>query len=492
MHPKANLRIASAWALAALVVPPLFAQPAATLPVPAPEERPRYYQARLLDALRSETPRGTRFTARIVGPLQRHRAGALPRNTLIYGVVRASRSVGLGLKRERAALEFAFDGCRLPSGERFECEVHLVEVDNAREKVSKPDVVQGILAASHPHSWLSGLWFKPTPLLFGKSALGLTGAGGLLYARLFPNPAVAAAIIGARTVFFRMPEPEIEFPAGTDLILKAAHRTHLPEGGEPDEAKSESPTEPLERLGTIPAEVFQSDGTRAADILNFAFAGSQRDLAGAFAAAGWTEAERLTPRTFSRTYSAFASMNGYAAAPVSPLRYEGRLPDAVFQKSFNTLSKRHHIRFWRAELAGETWWLGAATHDVGIGFDLDRMSPTHRIDAHIDRERNYILNDLIDAGCVDSYEMQSRPTLRTRSRATNFRITDGDLALVKLQFCMGAGAGVPSRKHHRLGFTLSRRLVLESRHYVLRGNPYYFGYLAIRAGLSKKAIPAEE
>ena len=42
------------------------------------------------------------------------------------------------------------------------------------------------------------------------------------------------------------------------------------------------------------------------------------------------------------------------------LEAEGRLPDLVFQKSFNTLAKRHHVRLWQVEVPGGTAWVGAA------------------------------------------------------------------------------------------------------------------------------------
>ncbi len=62
-------------------------------------------------------------------------------------------------------------------------------------------------------------------------------------------------------------------------------------------------------------------------------------------------------------------MSGYSTAPVSTLLYQDAEPTVVFQKSFNTIAKRHHIRIWRAgDFEGNEVWLGAATHDAGVGF----------------------------------------------------------------------------------------------------------------------------
>lgn len=113
-----------------------------------------------------------------------------------------------------------------------------------------------------------------------------------------------------------------------------------------------------------------------------------------FAAAGWSTTEPLNAKTFARTYQAFSAMTTYPNAPVSSLYYDGRPAGVVFQKSLNTLAKRHHIRLWPVELAGQEFWLGAATHDIGVGFDWSRMSITHRIDPYLDRERSIIFDDL--------------------------------------------------------------------------------------------------
>lgn len=114
-----------------------------------------------------------------------------------------------------------FVRCEAPGAEDLPCEVSLASIDEAREKVVKPNHIQGILAASHPHSLVGGLWFRPVPGLFSKSPAGLTGLAGMIQARL-PHPALAVAIVGSRLAFFRMPEPEIQLAPGVDLIVRAA------------------------------------------------------------------------------------------------------------------------------------------------------------------------------------------------------------------------------------------------------------------------------
>ncbi|BDC52990.1 hypothetical protein F183_A53050 [Bryobacterales bacterium F-183] len=448
----------------------------------------RQYQVRLLTPIGSESKHGDKFAARVLGPTGKHRAGELPHNTVVHGTVRRVRPVGLGLKRERATLELDFHGCALPSGDPLDCNAILLDLDNARERVTKPNTVQGIVAASHPHSWFSGLWLRPRLALFGRSTIGLTGASGMLQARVFAGPFAAAGMVGARTLLFRLPDPEIHLPSGTDLILEIAAAPAL--GPVHNLPSLDLPEDAADSLQTSPAEVAQFDGQKTADLINVAFFCTREELEQAFTAAGWTAAKPLNTRTFAKTYSAFASMNTYKAAPVSPLTYEGRAPDAVFQKSFNTLAKRHHIRLWNATLpTGELVWLGAATHDIGIAFDWVKLSLTHRVDLRIDRERNILLNDFADAQCIDSLRLLDRPALKSDRESNSPRITDGDLAVARLRGCTASEIVDPPRGKPNKLRLLTRRIVLEARHYITRGNPYYYAVRAARSNPFKRSTP---
>lgn len=461
---------------------------------PAPVAR--HYQVRLMGPLGSESQDGSGFLARVIGPLGKHRAGDLPHNTLLHGRVVKARAVGIGLRREQATLQVQFDGCAVPSGDPVPCQVQLVEVDNAREQVRPSNTLKGIVAASHPHSWIGGVWLRPNPMLFGRSMLGLTGASGMLQTRLLANPFAAAGMVGARAVLFRLPDPEIVLPAGTDLILKitappVVDETH---SCSQDQAPLEISEQTDEVLQTISTEIVPSDGQKVADLINLAFIGSRHEVEQAFAAAGWTAARPFTAATFARTYKAFASMNTYKAAPVSPLTWEGRLPDLVYQKSFNTLAKRHHIRIWSLPLPdGETLWVGAATHDIGVAFDWARLSLTHRVDLRIDRERNLLLNDLADAECIGGLHWMDRPALAAKVQHGGPRTTDGGLAVVKVRACIGSDFTGETRQKLPRAKLAVRRIVLETRQYITRGNPYYYAFRMARwSPFKRHTLPGDE
>ena len=164
------------------------------------------------------------------------------------------------------------------------------------------------------------------------------------------------------------------------------------------------------------------------------------------------------------------------------------MPALVFQKSFNSLAKRHHIRLWPVEVMGQTVWLGAATHDVAIAFDWVRMNITHRIDPHIDRERSKVLNDLLDAGGVAAWDLVPRQEHALRDSDKGPVVTDGALVVAAIQPCNVSEAGhLPLKKPRRAKPVLmARRVVLETRYYITRGNVYYWAYRGIRWGFTPK------
>ena len=105
----------------------------------------------------------------------------------------------------------------------------------------------------------------------------------------------------------------------------------------------------------------------------------------------------------------------YAQAPFSPLFLFGRKQDYGFELPIgNSPLKRHHVRFWAANVDPRTglkdiryWikrnhvdltepitWVGAASRDIGFGFTPLTYRASHRIDADIDAERDFLLEAL--------------------------------------------------------------------------------------------------
>ena len=109
------------------------------------------------------------------------------------------------------------------------------------------------------------------------------------------------------------------------------------------------------------------------------------------------------------------------------------------------------------------------------------MTLTHQIDPRIDWERSKIVNDLTYANCTEHVHYLNRREATRRPAGRPGVRSDGALAVVALKDCTGtvAGAGLPEPKKpggHLKHFV--RRLLLETRHTILRGNVIYLAYRA--------------
>jgi hypothetical protein len=168
------------------------------------------------------------------------------------------------------------------------------------------------------------------------------------------------------------------------------------------------------RRGRIPRTTRESDGLPA-DPINLLLIGSEEQLLTAFKKAGWQEADALNIRTGWKMAIAFALNKPYLQAPFRSLYLFARRQDHGFQISIGeSPRKRHHIRFWAANLNPDAnpadfhyWstkhtidpakpliWVGAATEDTGIGFTSLTYQIRHSFDKNIDTEREYILESL--------------------------------------------------------------------------------------------------
>lgn len=139
------------------------------------------------------------------------------------------------------------------------------------------------------------------------------------------------------------------------------------------------------------------------DPVNLAFIGKRRDIIRAMERAGWTKADKLTLASATKMIVRSITRKSYPNAPVSSLFLFSNKQSFTFQQEVGgTTSKRHHIRFWRTPrgwyLPGgfRADWLAAATYDRSVGFSIYTFQITHKIDANIDIERDYVLSTLRD------------------------------------------------------------------------------------------------
>lgn len=315
-------------------------------------------------------------------------------------------------KYSRPRLVLDFSNIVHKDGQLSPLYARVLSVDNARETVRNNEIL-GII---QPHA--------KTKASFAMAAMSII------------NPIAGYTIKGMQAVYGLSIRREILFPAGTDLQLQIVRPSML-------NRKEAWPGWPVMRVDetlrslvtAAPLRTQTTSGTFS-DITNLMFVGSRHQLEVAFGEAGWFEADDLSIRSAAKTVGATIRQAGYSSAPVSMLRINGQPPDLVFQKSLNTFAYRHHLRIWKqpGTYNGRDVWIGAATHDIAISKARGGTKWSHRIDPHIDRERDWVSTDLLFTGTAAGYADVDRPAApKKASNATGDQLlTDGKMSVLEL------------------------------------------------------------
>jgi hypothetical protein len=334
----------------------------------------------------------------------------VPPGTQVEATVLFAQKASSKYSRPRLVLDFS--NIVHANGTKSPLYARVIDVDNARETVRNNEII-GII---QPHAST-------------KAGLVLAGLGMV-------NPIAGYTIKGVSAVYGLSLRREILFPAGTDLQVQIVRpsmlKIHDQWSGWPVLLVDEK----LQAIvAAAPIRVYTKDN-KPSDVTNLMFIGSQQQLEAAFQEAGWFETDSLSMGSALKTVQATIRSAGYQQAPVSLLTINGKPPDLIFQKSLDTFAKRHHIRIWKEP---KTWngrdvWIGAATHDIDISTARAKTKWGHRIDPHVDREREWIETDLLYAGTATSYALVDRPRVpKTTSNATGDVITtDGQISIVEL------------------------------------------------------------
>lgn len=438
-------------------------------------------QVRLQNHLTSYRSRtGSPFECVVISPFEINHQVLIPVGSLVYGRVKRALPVRLGVRRERASLELSFESYKTPDGHTFPLSAKLASIDNAREEVTASGRIKGVIAADNPEEMLNGIWEKPSVAMLYRPLEGVLGVSHQILERYPMTPVGPAVLLGVRCLLLRFPEPEIHLPPGTDMNL-TVDRVMTGFAPHPAPPIPAAPEELEKWLDGQPRGIEKANGTDAGDLINIAFLGSWQELADAFYSSGWYPADPRTLRSFSHVYQAFNGKKNYFTAPVSKMFYQGKPPEITFEKSLDTVTKRHHVRIWKAgTFEGREVWLGAATHDTGIGFNTARFRFTHRIDKNVDDERAKVAVDLTFTGCSQTPEFAASDPARSQDSSV---VTDGRVAVLSLQPCRpmpAVDAGPAPRPPGNPVSRLARRIILETRSYLIRENAYYWTYQMIR------------
>jgi hypothetical protein len=202
------------------------------------------------------------------------------------------------------------------------------------------------------------------------------------------------------------------------------------------------------RRGRIPRITHAADGLPG-DPVNIILIGTAAELKSAFLAAGWHEADRLSPASSWKMIVSFLFNRPYPTAPFSTFYLFGRKQDFGFQQAIgNSPRKRNHIRLWAATLDPETemtdvkyWmkkrpvdmttahaWAGAGSRDTGFGLTKLTYQISHHVDMEVDNERAYILTSLQQSGGIRDASYIDAGTLVLGKYVTDGRILRAHLA----------------------------------------------------------------
>jgi hypothetical protein len=198
---------------------------------------------------------------------------------------------------------------------------------------------------------------------------------------------------GVKEFLFAVPVPGLKVDHGSkrfDAILNGVAPVEC------DEA------ELRRRLAALPRCTSNRRGTAEGDPLNLVVIGDFDTILNGFGAR-WDETEIISLGSCWRMFKAFLLGSRYRYAPVSALYVAGRSQDFALQKARQTINERLHLRLWITPLrfAGKPVWIGQVSRDIGVRFTLRTWNlTTHKIGCNVDEARDYVLDDLMEAGRV--------------------------------------------------------------------------------------------
>ena len=149
---------------------------------------------------------GTPVRAVVIAPVEARFQIRSSRRRACHGRVISASRVGLGIVHERAALDVRFESLGTVLARGVPLSARLVEVDNSRECVLPSGTIQGIRTTSTVSYRVGG------------------------YIRTFIGWHIQSSLAFwlVRSLLVQVPEPEIYYPAGSELTLALTEPLRMP------------------------------------------------------------------------------------------------------------------------------------------------------------------------------------------------------------------------------------------------------------------------
>ncbi len=192
----------------------------------------------------------------------------------------------------------------------------------------------------------------------------------------------------------------------------------------------------------IPRRIADKEGNPG-DMVNFLIIGSESAMQKTFTNAGWVKVDADVTGTVLRGILESISKESYLTMPMSMLYLFGRSQDYgwAHAEPIKVVASRNHLRIWKApfDVAGQSLWVGAATHDIGFERDNRNDGITHKIDPDIDLERDYVEKTLVSTGLISEVaHVLPKDALKEAKTATGGSFhSDGRVLVLKLDATAG-------------------------------------------------------
>jgi len=410
---------------------------------------------------------GQPVTGVLIAPIVLDGQLILPAGSLVTGKITKVTRVGYGVYHELASLGLEFNRVVLPGGETIPLDARIAQVDNARERVNSRGLIQGVRATGSISYRVSG--YVRTAVLWAVHA--------------------EMAEWAVKSLLVALPEPEIYYPAGSELTLRLTAPLAFLAPAEAAPLREQLAGSDLDELrdlvASMPVRTIDPETHKPSDLTNVLLVGSRQEIETAFSAAGWSEAGPDSVKARIGCIRAAAEIHGFTSAPMTPLLLEGAGADMSWQKSLNDVAKRHHIRIWKqpGQWNGQDLWMAAATRDVDFAYLRPGRTFTHRIDPHVDEERDKVSDDLAFTSCAHPLvwtERQSAPRLAYNATGDPIA-TDTRLVVLQMNGC-AAGPTTDAPETESLVARggkwkrFARREIIITRSDFIRDNIYWRSY----------------
>ena len=194
----------------------------------------------------------------------------------------------------------------------------------------------------------------------------------------------------------------------------------------------ESDSSLKEMVAFLPPRALNGQG-REGDMINLIFIAKKDDLPRVFARAGWVKVDKNRPTLF---WHLLWQRKHYVKLPMNNFFLFGRAQDYGYAlpDPAAILTRRHHLRIWKTdhEINGNPIWVGAATHDVAMGFEKRKLWMIHRIDPDVDAERDFIARNLTATHLVTrvEYLAPAVPVFQAKTASGETYHSDGRMILL--------------------------------------------------------------